>query len=118
MKIPLILLTCLFLAGCVTSGRELDPNAVAQIQKGRTNRSQVLQLLGQPQSISTDGNGTEVFVYMFVHAAATPVTYVPIAGAFVGGANSRSQLVTVVFAQGGIVKEVRTTYGANTVGRG
>lgn len=115
--LPLVLLAALCAAGCATSGRQIDPNAVAKIQKGVTTRAQVIALMGEPQAVSNNGNGIEVLTYMYVHAQANGASYIPIAGAFVGGVDSHSQHVTVLLSNG-VVKEVRTSSGTDTLRRG
>ncbi len=58
--------------------------------------------------------------YAFVEAAARPETYIPIAGAFIGGADARSSIVTFSFDGRGVLvdytiatSQTGTALGAN-----
>ena len=99
-------------AGCASVGRKLDESAVAKIKKGETTRAEVLKSLGSPDQITRDGDGNVTFQYMYVRATAKPATYIPIVGAFAGGANVQNQMVMVTFGTNGVVEDLISTYGA------
>ena len=64
------------------------------------------------------GSGDVTFQYMYVRATAKPATYIPIVGAFAGGANVQNQMVMVTFGPDGVVKDIISTYGATESGVG
>ena len=117
-KLLALALTATLLAGCATVGRKLDQTSVDKIKKGETTREEVLKLIGSPDQMTRDGSGNVTFSYMYVRATAKPETYIPIVGAFAGGANVQNQMVIVTFGPDGIVKDIISTYGATESGMG
>jgi outer membrane protein assembly factor BamE (lipoprotein component of BamABCDE complex) len=105
-------------AGCASVGRKLDQSAVDRIKKGETTRDEVLKSLGSPDQIIRMGNGDVTFQYMYIRATARPESYIPVVGAFAGGANVQNQMLTVTFGPDGIVKDIISTYGATESGFG
>ena len=57
-----------FIIGCASSGRELDPQAVNRLKEGMTI-SQVEKLIGPPEHISTAEGGKTY--YMYFHGSAS-----------------------------------------------
>ena len=112
----LILIAASLLTGCVSYGRKIDQAKVSEIKTGVTTRAQVIQLIGSPDQI-TDANGTVMFMYMYVHSSATASTYIPIVGAFAGGANTQNEMVMVSFTND-VVSALTSSYGGNEMGTG
>jgi outer membrane protein assembly factor BamE (lipoprotein component of BamABCDE complex) len=104
--------------GCATVGRKLDESQIDQIQKGKTTKAEVLQLLGSPDQMTRNSSGTTVMMYLYAHATAKPATYIPIIGAFAGGANVQNQSVTVTIGSDGLVSDVISTMGSTESGYG
>lgn len=117
-KLLSITIASVLVCGCVSVGRKLDSSKVAQIKKGETTRQQVINLIGSPDQMTQDGNGNVMFQYIYVRASAKPATYIPVVGAFAGGANTQNQMVMVTFGSDGIVSDIVTSYGANETGTG
>jgi outer membrane protein assembly factor BamE (lipoprotein component of BamABCDE complex) len=107
----------ILLAGCVSYGRKIDEAKVEEIKTGQTTRAQVIQLIGSPDQITSTGNSFVTFNYMFIHASPTAATYIPIVGAFAGGANTQNQVVMVSFTNG-VVSSFTSSYGGNEMGTG
>lgn len=106
-------LLILGLAGCVTVGRKIDQSAAAKIEKGKTTQTEVLALLGSPDQITRTGNGDTMYIYHYMRASAKPASFIPIFGAFVGGANVQNQVYMVKFGPDRKVKNYMSTYGAS-----
>ncbi len=117
MKIILPILLIALVCGCVSYGRKIDQTKVTQIKTGETTRAQVISLIGSPDQITSTGNGMVTFNYMFVRATPTAATYVPIVGAFAGGANVQNQMVMVTFTND-VVSALVSSYGGNDAGMG
>ena len=113
-----ILFAGVLLCGCVSVGHQLDQAKVDQIKKGVTTREQVLALVGQPDQITKDGDGIVTFQYMYVHSSATAATYIPIAGAFVGGANTKTQTLSLTFGTNDVVSSLMNSTGGNQMNLG
>ncbi len=117
-KLLTLALTTILLAGCATVGRKLDQASVDKIKKGETTRDEVLKLIGSPDQMTRNGSGEVTFSYMYVRATAKGASFIPIVGAFAGGANVQNQMVMVTFGPDSIVKDVISTYGATESGMG
>lgn len=113
-----ILIFTISLVGCATVGRKLDPAAVEKIEKGKTTRQEVIELIGSPDQMTRDGDGNVTFSYMYVRATAKAESFIPVVGAFAGGANVQNQMVMVIFGPDSVVKDVISTYGATESGVG
>jgi outer membrane protein assembly factor BamE (lipoprotein component of BamABCDE complex) len=97
------------LAGCVSSGVEVKPEQTANFQPGVTTRQEVVARLGNPTTVSTLPDGTVMMVYAFSAAQARPASFIPIVGAFVGGADARSSMVSFQFTPAGVLKSSSST---------
>lgn len=120
MRIPSLLIVsavAFILFGCASSGRKLDPAKVALIQKGQT-REDVLALVGSPERMTRTASGQTIFNYMFVHAQAKGTSFIPIAGAFMGGTDVQTQTLIVTFGPDGLVSDFVTSMGANDLSMG
>lgn len=53
----------LLLAGCVSTGTNYDAAAVDRLQVGMT-KAQVVQLLGQPNQVITNSDGSERLIWV------------------------------------------------------
>lgn len=109
-SIVIISLTTL-LCGCASSGRRFDTQAAAQIQKGTTTKAQVQQLVGLPQQIGKDSDGNETWSYLYSRSTTKGSTFIPIAGAFMGGANVQNQSLVVKFGPDGVVTFTDLSFG-------
>lgn len=81
---------CLFLAGCVSIGNsDLASNqTMAQIKVGETTKSQVMNLLGEPESqrtIETGGATREWWSYSHSSAMVNVLDYIFLYGFFFNG---------------------------------
>jgi outer membrane protein assembly factor BamE (lipoprotein component of BamABCDE complex) len=104
MKAVLAILLCAVLVGCMSAGVEVKPEQTSDVRPGVTTRDQVISRLGAPTSTSTLPDGSTMLVYSFVAARARPASFIPIVGAFVSGADSRSSMVSFQFTPDGILK--------------
>jgi outer membrane protein assembly factor BamE (lipoprotein component of BamABCDE complex) len=114
---PITLILVAVLVGCASVGRKLDPQKVAQIRNGMS-RQEVIGLVGSPDQMTRTGGGETVFLYHYARATAKAESFIPIAGAFMGGANVQNQMLQVVFSAEGVVKDFTSTYGATETGVG
>jgi hypothetical protein len=108
---------CALLSGCVSTGVKVDENQLTSFQKGQTTYAQVVARLGSPTSATLLPDGRRMIMYTYVQAQARPESFVPIVGAFVGGADSRSNVVSLTFDQNGVLETYSSTasqYGAGT----
>lgn len=86
-----------------------DPSKLSQIQKGVTTKSQVKDIFGDPNGVTFNDNGDEVWTYSYDSHHVDPITLVPVVGAFAGGATAKSSSLVVTFGKNGIVKAYGTS---------
>jgi outer membrane protein assembly factor BamE (lipoprotein component of BamABCDE complex) len=102
-------LLILTIAGCASYGKKIDANLIKQIEKGKTTETQLISMLGSPMSVGITPDGKKFLMYMFVQSKTKASTFIPIVGAFVGGADTTSQTLQVWIDDKGVV----STYAYN-----
>lgn len=69
---PILLLLSLGLGACAprvhSQGHEVEPERLAQVKAGESNREQVLEILGSPSNTSTFGSEIWYYVSQQVHS--------------------------------------------------
>jgi outer membrane protein assembly factor BamE (lipoprotein component of BamABCDE complex) len=111
-KIIKLLIIALILVGCASVGHKLDQEAINKIKKGETTKKDVVCLIGSPDRVTNMGNGDTYWTYSYARATAKPTSFIPIVGAFAGGANVQSQMLMLTFGPDNIVRDIMNTYGA------
>lgn len=120
MRSPVIVASaalCLALCGCVASGVKVEERQLSSFQKGQTTLSQVVGQLGQPNSSTLMPDGRRLLIYTYIQAQARPESFVPIVGAFVGGADAHSNMVSLTFTPDGVLESYsasQSQYGVAT----
>jgi len=104
MKSVLALSLIVALAGCMSTGVEVSQDQTSSFRTGSTTASDVVTHLGAPTSRSTMPDGSQVMVYSFAASQVHAASFIPIVGAFVGGADTRSSMVMFQFAPDGTLK--------------
>jgi outer membrane protein assembly factor BamE (lipoprotein component of BamABCDE complex) len=107
MRALAILALAAALAGCGTSGVRVTPEQVASIQRGVSTEADVRAALGAPTGVSTV-NGQRILVYSSASYQVRPESFIPVVGAFVGGADVRSSYVAITIAADGRVADLVT----------
>jgi outer membrane protein assembly factor BamE (lipoprotein component of BamABCDE complex) len=109
MKSIAVVLLTVALAGCVSSGVEVKPEQTSDFRPGVTTRQEVVARLGNPTTTATLPDGSTMLVYAFSAAQARPASFIPIIGAFAGGADARSSMVSFQFTPAGVLKSSSST---------
>jgi len=97
---PATLFTAILLVSCATSGRQISEAEIRSFTVGKSTISDVEEKLGPPSTRTTMDDGTQTLAYIDAHAQARPESFIPIAGAFVGGVDSQSSSVSFMFKNG------------------
>lgn len=120
MKSKAVSLTIAFLllAGCASTGRQIDQQAVAKIIKGQTTQTQVDSLLGPPTQQMRSSDGSSIYVYVYSRSDVKAATLIPVVGAFAGGATSQNQTCTVMFDPSGVVRDIYSSSGQSDTSTG
>lgn len=106
----------LVMAGCAATGVKVSEDQLAALKAGETTEAQIVAKLGQPTARTRLGDGTVMLQYVYAESKVRASTYIPIVGAFTGGADTRSNVVMLRFGIDG--KLIDTTSSASTYGTG
>ena len=87
----------LALAGCAASGVRVTDEQVAAFKAGETTKAQAMAVLGKPTMQMRLADNTSIVIYSHYESRVRPETLIPIVGAFVGGADSNSNTMTLRF---------------------
>ena len=92
MKLRLItgIVLAVVLAGCA-NGKRIEADQYQQIQEGRTTKSQLVGMLGEPTTTSFQGSDL-VLLYQFSKVDAT--SYIPMVNIFANGASVQQCIFT------------------------
>jgi hypothetical protein len=101
----------LLVAGCASAGTKVDPNTVASFVKGQTTVAEAEQALGEPNGSATKPDGSTALVYSYARTSVRASTFIPIVGAFVGGADSKTQSVVLRFGPDGTYQDATSATG-------
>ncbi len=112
--LPLALAT--IITACAATGVKVDPSQTASFKPGQTTYAEVIAKLGPPTSQTQIGTGQRFISYTYARSAARPETFIPIVGAFVGGADTQAQSVMFRFDANGVL--VDTTSSSHQMGSG
>lgn len=105
-----IVSSTLLMSGCaVKTGNEvlgkMEKSQIdSQIVRGKSTKSDVKNLMGDPDKTDFDNNGNEKWVYTHVRKDAKAINYVPVANWFVQGTNDTIRTMVVLFSDDGVVK--------------
>lgn len=97
------------LAACSSTGVYVDESKVQNFTKGETTYESVISQLGQPTQKTLDSEGNLEIAYLYSETSVRPETFIPYAGAFVGGADTRTNSTTFIFDSSGILQDYKTS---------
>jgi hypothetical protein len=92
------LLSILFVWGCASSGENFDETKLSQVKKGVTTEADLVQLFGAPQNRSINSDGVLTLTWMYAEAQVKGESFIPYAGAFMGGTKSDMKTLTIQLA--------------------
>lgn len=98
--------------GCgTTSGTKIESSDLSSIQKGRTAKSELIQKYGQPTDTTVDSTGKETLFWYHSQSKTDAKTFIPFAGAFLGGASSETTSLRVMLDKRGVVSDYEYSGG-------
>jgi outer membrane protein assembly factor BamE (lipoprotein component of BamABCDE complex) len=103
-----ILVACLALGACVSSGVTVNPDAAAQFKVGETTEAEVIRALGAPTNVTANNAGRFV-TYAGSHVQTRAATFIPIVGALAGGSDVRVSYVQFRFGTDGRLAEITSS---------
>ncbi|MBQ0746055.1 MAG: hypothetical protein KBT73_05825 [Marinobacter sp.] len=108
MRLPLLIIVLALITGCAhQNGVQVSRDEANKIIIGKTSKSEVIELLGQPNGsmLGASEGSTESFWYNGAEAKANPALYIPIVGMFFGGIDSKGSSLIISFDEKGVVTE-------------
>ena len=111
-----VALSALVLSGCASSGAKVTEQQLSQMKAGTTTWNDMVAMLGQPTSSTFSSQGTRMAIYSYAQVTTRPETFIPIIGAFVGGADMKSSAVVLSFDRDG--KLTNYSGSASAIGTG
>jgi len=118
MKRIAALLALALLAGCTTSGVKVTEQQLAQLHPGQSTWGDMVAALGEPTATGFTSDANRTATYTFMKISTRPETFIPYVGLFVGGADTKTDSVMLVFAQDGKLKNWAGSSGGIGTGMG
>ena len=111
---------CLFLliSGCASAGVQVKPEQLAALRPGVTTMNDAISRLGSPTGRAISSDGSVTLTYVYSHTQVRPETFIPYIGAFVGGADTQSNAVSLKFGPDGKLIEYSSSDSAIGAGVG
>jgi outer membrane protein assembly factor BamE (lipoprotein component of BamABCDE complex) len=100
-KLISLIAACALVAGCAATGVKVTDEDLAFLRTGETTESEVVERLGPPTTRMKLGDGSTFMMYTYAEYSTRASTFIPIVGAFVGGADTKSSHVTLRFDKSG-----------------
>ena len=113
----IIILFVIMLAGCASYGKKINLEAVQKIEQGTTTEQEVYALLGKPMSSSITPDGKKFLMYMHIKSQAKASSFIPVVGAFAGGADTQSDQVQI-WIENGVVSQISQTMSESEMNTG
>lgn len=105
LRLPLLIGVLLIISACATYGTKMNRTQVDQIQKGVTTRAQVETMLGPPSHVTMMPDGQRMLMYMYNDTQMKATSFIPYAGAFMGGSTGQSQQLQIMLGKDNIVQD-------------
>jgi len=117
-SISVVTVICGLVAGCAASGTQVKEDQLQQFTIGGATTADVINVLGQPQHQALLPDGSRMLIYSYAQVQTRPETFIPFVGAFVGGADMKTNSATLMFDRSGLLKTVSSSSGATGTGMG
>ena len=120
--LAMLLMTLVFaasLVGCAsTHGNKkiAEEDVINKIVPGKSTKKDVRNLIGDPIDVQFTDNGEEVWKYHYTRSDVRGTSFIPYAGALIGGTDTKTTTLTIRFDKNGVVKNVGK--GGSTGGGG
>lgn len=116
MKKLLLIVAAIYLVGCAATGVEVKEESLADLKKGETTIQEVVAKIGNPTTSTLNMDGSRTIMYVYASSTTRPETFIPYVGAFVGGADTKSNVVSLMFDKDGVLQNY--TSSASNYGTG
>ena len=114
----IVILLCLSLIGCATSGKLINQDKLSQIKEGITTKEEVINLLGKPDMISLGSDAKEIIMYTHLDYKMRASSFIPGFGLLIGGADMKQQVFQILIGTNGIVEKFIFNDAENSINSG
>ncbi len=104
----LSLLIAATLAGCASSGTQVSQDAALQFTEGVSTEAQIIAKLGRPTTVGVYG-GMKFISYSGSQYQMKAASFIPVVGAFAGGADYTVSVVSYQIDKQGILQKISYT---------
>ena len=108
------LLLTLFAISCASAGNNFDESKISQIKKGETTEADLVAMFGEPQNRSVNSDSGLTLTWIYAEAKVKGESFIPYAGAFMGGTRSKSKTLSVILADNKVTSFTYTGGGTET----
>jgi outer membrane protein assembly factor BamE (lipoprotein component of BamABCDE complex) len=107
MKLAVIAIAAL-VTGCASSGVQVSQQAATQFKEGVSTEADIVRTLGRPTSVTVSSN-RKFISYSGAQYQVKPASFIPIVGAFAGGADYTVSTATYEIGPDGVLQHVTFT---------
>jgi outer membrane protein assembly factor BamE (lipoprotein component of BamABCDE complex) len=118
MRYISVIVALFALTACMSMGTKVDQDKLARFEKGKTTYAEVVQQLGKPTQSTLNSDGTRTVVYTYMQSQAKAANFIPIVGAFTGGADTENTSVMLNFDKDSVLTNYSATQGSTAIGTG
>ncbi len=118
MRYVFVIIALLALTSCMSMGTKVDQDKLARFEKGKTTYTEVIQQLGKPTQSTINSDGSRMVVYTYMQSQMRAANFIPIVGAFTGGADTENTSVTLNFDKDSVLTNYSATQGSSSMGTG
>jgi hypothetical protein len=94
----LLSLVTLFAVSCASVGNNFDDSKISEIKKGETTEADLVKMFGEPQNRSISSENGLTLTWIYSEAKVKGESFIPYAGAFMGGTRSKMKTLSVMLA--------------------
>jgi outer membrane protein assembly factor BamE (lipoprotein component of BamABCDE complex) len=111
LKLILSAMAAIWMVACASTGQNYDESKVSQIKKGETTEAELVQWFGQPEQRGITSESLTTLTWQYFEARVKGKSFIPYAGAFVGGSDSQHKTLTVTLGADGKVTSFNSSAG-------
>lgn len=101
----------MLLCGCASVGNNFDSRKITEIKKGETTEADLQKMFGPPNQRAVNSESGTSLTWIYSESRVKGETFIPFAGAFVGGATSKVKTLVVQLDQQGKVSSYNYSGG-------
>jgi hypothetical protein len=97
--------------GCASAGNNFNESRTTSIQKGVTTEKDLVDMFGAPNSQTRNSDGMTILEWTYAESQVNGKSFIPYAGAFLGGSSSANKSLKVTLNSSGVVTDYTMTSG-------